>query len=141
MISYYFAMVQSERQKCYLLFCKATGMTLSEQKSTLTTFNLDEDIVRRLLTLVPFLVTPLDDGMKYLGFRLKPNCYKKEDSNWLVAKLEQRVNNWCNRWLSRAGRLVMFKYVMEAIPLYWIPLAWIPKSILEKSWKICSKFI
>ena len=62
-----------------LTFCKATGMILSEQKSTLTTFNLDEDIVRRLLTLFPFLVTPLDDGLKYLGFRLKPNCYKKED--------------------------------------------------------------
>ena len=79
---------------------------------------MDEGIVRRFLTLFPFLFTPLDDGLKYLGFRLKPNCYKKEDWNWLVAKLEKRVNNWCNRWLLRAGRLVLVKSVLEAISVY-----------------------
>ena len=74
---------QSERLEKLLallqIFCKDTGMILSEQKSTITTFNLDEGIVRRLLTLFPFMVTLLDYGLKYLGFKLKPNNYKKED--------------------------------------------------------------
>ena len=98
-------------------------MISSEQNSSLTTLNLEEDTVRRFLTLFPFLVTHLDDGMKYLAFRLKPKCYKKEDWNWLVEKLEQRVNNWCNRWLLRVGRLVLVKSILEAIPIYWMSLA------------------
>ena len=102
---------------------------------------MEEDTVRRLQVLFPFIVTILYDGLKYLGFRLKPNCHKKEDLNWMLAKLERRVNIWCNRWLSREGRLVLVKSVLEAILVYRMSLAWIPKSILEKSRKICSKFL
>ena len=105
------------------LFCKATGMQINFQKSTITTLNLEEEVLRTFLELFPFQHFSLDDGIKYLGFRLKPNCYKKEDWNWLLAKLEARVNNWCNRWLSRAGRLVLVTSVLEAIPVYWMALA------------------
>ena len=96
---------------------------------------------RYFQALFPYQQLPLDDGIKYLGFRLKPNCYKKEDWNWLLTKLESRINSRCNRWLSRAGRLVLIKSVLEAIPVYWMALAWIPKSILNKSRRICSNFL
>jgi hypothetical protein len=56
-------------------------------------------------------------------------------------KVEKRLNNWSFRWLSRAGRLTLTKYVLEAIPVYWMSLAWIPKGILEKLRKICARFI
>ena len=74
------------------LFCKATGMILNEQKSTTTTFTLEENITRSLLELFPFINTALDDYLKYLGFKIKPNCYKKEDLNWLLEKLDHTVN-------------------------------------------------
>ena len=108
---------------------------------TITTFNLDEDSVRTLLELFPFQHYSLDDGIKYLGSRLKPNSYRKEDLNWLLAKLEVRVNTWCNRWLSREGRLILVKMVLEAIQVYWMALAWIPKSILNKTKRIYSNFL
>ena len=96
---------------------------------------------RSFQALFPYQQLPLEDGIKYLGFRIKPNCYKKEDWNWLLEKMESRINNWCNRWLSRAGRLVLIKSLLEAIPVYWMALAWIPKSILIKSRRICSTFL
>jgi hypothetical protein len=37
--------------------------------------------------------------------------------------------------------LVLDKYVLESIPVYWISLAWIPKGVLEITQKICFKFI
>ena len=61
------------------LFCKATWMQLNSHKYTITTFNLEEDITREFMELFPFQSYTLDEGLKYLGFRLKPNCYKKED--------------------------------------------------------------
>jgi len=33
-----------------------------------------------------------DDGLKYIGFFLKPNNYKIADSTWLVAKVESKIN-------------------------------------------------
>ena len=70
--------------------------------------------------------------MKYLGFRLKPNNYRKHDWDWLLDKMEKWLKMWSHKWLSRDGKLVLVKTVMEAIPVYWMSLAWIPKSILEK---------
>ena len=60
------------------LFCKATGMKLNEHKYSIATFNLEDDIISSILELFPFAATSLDEGLKYPGFRIKPNCYKKE---------------------------------------------------------------
>jgi len=53
--------------------------------------------------IFPYLENPLDDGLKYLGFHLKPNFYTKIDWNWLLAKLEKRLKSWSFRWLYRVG--------------------------------------
>ena len=59
----------------------------------------------------------------------------------MIAKLEKTINIWCNRWLSRVGRLVLVKSVLEAILAYRMSLAWIRKAILEKTRKICANFL
>jgi hypothetical protein len=79
--------------------------------------------------------------LKYLGFVLKPNDYRKEDWIWLLKKLEKRLLSWSHRWLSRAGRLVLVKSVLEAIPVYWMSLSWIPKGILEAARKLTFRFL
>jgi hypothetical protein len=79
--------------------------------------------------------------LKYLGFYLKPNDYRKEDWKWLLKKLDKRLNTWSHRWLSRAGRLVLVKTVLEAIPVYWMSLSWIPKGILEAARKLTFRFL
>ena len=102
LIFYNGSIKEAERlSELLILFGKATGMQINFQKSTITsTLNLEEEVLRTFLELFPFQHFSLDDVIKYLGFRLKPNCYKKEDWNWLLAKLEVTVNNWCNKWLS-----------------------------------------
>jgi hypothetical protein len=60
---------------------------------------------------------------------------------WLIDKLEKILKGWSFRWLSHASRMVLEKYVLESIPLYWMSLAWIPKGVLEIARKIYFKFI
>lgn len=60
---------------------------------------------------------------------------------WLIAKLEKRFQSWNHKWLSRAGKLVLIKSILEAIPDYWISIAWIKKGILEKARQLCFKFL
>jgi hypothetical protein len=83
----------------------------------------------------------LKKDLKYLGFLLKPNDYRKTDWRWLIEKLEKRLKCWSHRWLSRAGRLVLIKSVLEAIPVYWMSLAWIPKGTLDKMRKLCFTYL
>lgn len=49
-----------------------------------------------------------------------------------LAKVEKRIYEWCNGWLSRVGRLVLVKSVLESMPVYWASLAWNPNSILGR---------
>lgn len=58
-----------------------------------------------------------EDGLMYLGYRLKASNYTIVDWMWLVAKIESIINRWNRCWLSRVGRLVLIKYVLEDIPL------------------------
>jgi hypothetical protein len=58
-----------------------------------------------------------------LGFTLKPNDYRKEDWSWILKKLEKMLCSWSHKWISRDGRLVLVKSVLEAIPVFWMSLS------------------
>jgi len=123
------------------LFKRATGMLINVRKSIMVTNLVPEADLQYLTDHLPFQIEPLDGGLKYLGFHLKPNSYRMEDWRWLIGKLEKRILVWSHRWLSRAGRLVLIKSVLEAIPIYWMSLAWIPKGILEKARRLCFSYL
>jgi hypothetical protein len=55
--------------------------------------------------------------------------------------MEKRLLSWSHRWLSRVGKLVLVKSVLEAIPVYWMSLSWIPKGISEAARKITFRFL
>jgi hypothetical protein len=116
-------------------------MTINEGKSTLTTYSLSEMEKNRFRLFFPFEEKSIDEGLKYLGFSLKPNDYRKEDWTWLLKKLEKRLSSWSHKWLSRAGRLVLVKSVLEAIPIFWMSLSWIPKGTLEAARKLSFRFL
>jgi len=123
------------------LFSKATGMDINVDKSSITTNHLRPEEELEILENFPFKISDLDSGLKYLGFSLKANLYLKKDWKWLVGKVEKRLQVWSHRWLSRAGRLVLVKAVLEAIPVYWMSLSWIPKGTLELIRRIFFRFL
>jgi hypothetical protein len=59
---------------------------------SLTTNLLSEEEGQALRLHFPFEEKKLDDGLKYLGFLLKPNDYIKEDWKWLLKKMDKRLN-------------------------------------------------
>ena len=116
-------------------------MEINADKSTLSTHKLDVEETRHISVTFPFWQEVLDGGLKYLGFFLKPNDYLKKDWKWLLEKLDKRLKSWSHKWLSRGGRLVLVKAVLEAIPVYWMSLSWIPKGIPEEARRICFRFL
>ena len=123
------------------LFTKATGMDIDFEKSTLTTHLLRPKEELELVENFPFISSGLDVGLKYLGFSLKANLYLKKDWSRLIGKVDKILQVWSHRWLSRAGRLVLVKAVLEAILVYWMSLSWIPKGTLEQIRRIYFRFL
>lgn len=101
-------------------------MEINEEKSSINWANLSVEVYRFLQGFFRFPCRTLDDDVKYLGFFLKPNGYRNCDWTWLLRKIEKVLMVWSHKWLSRAGRLVLVKAVLEAMPVYWMALTWIP---------------
>jgi hypothetical protein len=116
-------------------------MEINMNKYCILFNDLSDNLKRQIAQIFPMKMEPLDNGVKYLGFILKPNNYTKGDWQWLIKKIEDRINCWCHRWLSRGGRLVLVKSVLESILVYWLSIAHIPKSIIERIHRKCSSFL
>lgn len=91
--------------------------------------------------LFNFTKAPLAEGLKYLGFWLKPAKYIVDDWNWLIIKFRKRFNSCTAKWLSRGGRLILSKAVLQQIIVFWAHLFVFPKNVLKKIGQIMAKFI
>ena len=103
--------------------------------------NPDPGIGEQISQLFPYKMTELDDGLKYLGYYLKPNCYMKEDWNWLIKKVENRISNWTFIYMSIGGRLIFAKSVLESIHVYWLSLLIIPFCMMNNIRKRMPHFL
>ena len=115
-------------------------MEINLEKSKLLHNNMNEEVITQARALIPVSTSLVDEGFKYLGFHLKPNSYSTQDWMWLYKKIESIIEMWTNRFLSRAGRLVLLKVVLQSIPVYWASISYIPKGILAKIRKKCLSF-
>jgi hypothetical protein len=128
-------------KKILQLYNTTTCMEINENKSTIYIVGFKGIHDLGIGVCFPFQHLEMLKGVKYSGFTLKPNCYGNADWYWLLSKIEKCISFWCNRWLSRGGRLVLINLVLEAILVYYHTLAHIPKWILEKIRKFCFNFL
>ena len=99
-------------------YMKAIGMIINIEKSMLAHNEFPDKLAQKSKEILAYPTKPLAEGFKYLGFFLKPNCYAFKDWMWLFQKVEARVFSWENRFVSRGGRLVLVKAVLQSIPVY-----------------------
>ena len=117
------------------------GMVINDGKPLIVMSRLDPCELHLLENKFPYHIKDIDEGLKYLDLLLKTNDYWKKDWDWLVEKIEKIINLWCHRWISRVGRLVLIKSILESILVYWASLSWIPKGILAKIRRICFSYL
>ena len=121
-----------EIQSLLAVFCNATGLMINSQKTSFYQFGVQPVVLDSIIFFFPYEVNNIANGFKYLGYTLKDDRFKAEDWDWLLSKYENRINHWCNRWLTLGGHLVLVKVVLESQPVYWLALANIPSSVLHR---------
>jgi hypothetical protein len=111
-----------EIKKLLATFCSATGLLINSHKSSFYQFGVQQPVLDSIKAVFTYSINNLANGFKYLGYILKADRFKAEDWNWLLMKYENRINHWCNRWLTLGGQLVLAKAVLESQPIYWLAL-------------------
>ena len=122
-------------------FCKASGMSISVDKSCFLFNNVDEGTLGDIARVLPYKMEPIASGFKYLGYVLKPLGSKVSDWNWLVQKYENRILNWSHKLLSLGGCLILVQAILSSLPFYWLGLAPIPISVLKRLRRITFYFL
>jgi hypothetical protein len=60
-------------------FLNTLGLEINVEKSTFHVVGVEESGMAPFKEIPPYSFISIDVGFKYLGFFLKPNCYKSED--------------------------------------------------------------
>eukprot|EP00253_Pinus_taeda_P015299 PITA_15299 len=126
-------------KKALDLFAEASGMEINKDKSCTFIFNTVETVKRHLSRLLGFKQGDLPT--KYLGNILDYSSKRLKNWQGILNKLTNRMANWTFRTLNIAGRIVLVKSVLQAIPIYPLSSMAVPQGVCGKIREILRKFI
>jgi hypothetical protein len=77
---------------------------------------------------------------KYLGLPTQFGRSKVQDFNYIMERITKKLKGWKERNLSFAGRGVLIKAVVQAIPVYIMSCFLIPQEICNRIESVVRKF-
>eukprot|EP00253_Pinus_taeda_P017343 PITA_17343 len=121
------------------LFAEASGLEINKDKSCIFIFNTIDQIKSHLIRILGFKKGDLPT--KYLGNILDYTSRRMKNWQGVLDKLNNKVANWAFRVLNIAGRIVLAKSVLQAIPIYPLSIMAAPLGVCAKIREIIRKFI
>ena len=77
----------------------------------------------------------------YLGVPLGANMKKLSSWQPVIDRVQSRLNNWKGTCISRAGRVILIKAVLQSLPLYYLSLFKLPIKVAQEINKIQRRFL
>lgn len=78
--------------------------------------------------------------LSYLGVPIGDSHKKKRFWTPLTSKVKTRLAQWKSKFLNKAGRLILIRAVMNAMPVYWMGLFKVPGGIINEIDKVKRRF-
>ncbi|GJW28226.1 putative gag-pol polyprotein [Tanacetum coccineum] len=120
-------------------FKQVSGLVPSIPKSTDVFCNVLNAIKASILNSMPFAKGAL--SVRYMGVLLISTRLLYHDYKILVEKLESRINDWRNKFLSLAGRLQLIRSVLSSMHIYWASVFILPTCIMHDLEQLMRGFI
>ena len=109
-------------------FKNASGLVPSLPKSTAYFCNVLNHVKLAILNVLPFEEGTLP--VKYLGVPLISTRLVYRDCKELVEKVQHRIQDWKNKFLSFAGRLQLVQSVLSSMHVYWASVFISPSRVM-----------
>ncbi|XP_028552631.1 uncharacterized protein LOC114580163 [Dendrobium catenatum] len=98
-------------------------------------------VSRRKRKISKLLGIKLEEELEYLGIKISLRRLRIVDFQILLDKSLKRLNAWGNRFISLAGKLMLVKSVLLALPNFLIAHSLVLKRILYELERYCRDFI
>jgi hypothetical protein len=117
----------------------ASGQTINFQKSEIfCSRNVPGNIQTSISNLLG--VNAVLGTGKYLGLPSMIGRSKKAVFSFIKDRVWKKINSWSSKSLSKAGREVLIKSVLQSIPTYFMSLFTIPSSLCDEIEKMMNSF-
>ncbi|XP_074283833.1 uncharacterized protein LOC141608370 [Silene latifolia] len=111
-------------------FQRAFGLTINFKKSALLVMGRNQQWGEKNAQKLGCQLLQLP--VKYLGIPLGGNPNKISSWDSVIQSVKVKLASWKVGLLSKAGRVVLIKAVLNSLPLYFMSLFKIPKGVLNK---------
>lgn len=121
-------------------FCLYSGHKINASKSKLFFFHNTDDNLRAMIgNIMGF--QPIDDLESYLGVPIFHSKTIKNTFQFIVDKVQRKLNDFDARLLSLAGRVTLAKSIFLTILDYFMQSSMIPIEVCERIEQIVQKFV
>jgi len=76
----------------------------------------------------------------YLGLPSDWGRSRKEVFSWIIARVNAKLEGWKEQFISKGGKEILIKYVIQAIPQYAMMIFQLPISICSSIEKCIARF-
>jgi hypothetical protein len=122
-------------------FLTVSGGSLNKEKSQIYTWNVSAGTRAGITQIMGFAITQDWKSFKYLGLPLCLKTLPGEFWHILLQKFRGKMESWGARWLNPAGRVVLIKSVLSALPMFQFSTLLAPKGILQAMSQLIRKFL
>ena len=120
-------------------YCKLSGQKINLSKSDLycspNMHEFDQNSLAQGLQ-----VNLVQNPIKYLGLDFKLRGNRVADFQFLIDKLNSKLQGWKVKLLSQAGRTTLISSILQSLPLYTLSCFRVPGSICNKMDSIVRAF-
>ena len=121
-------------------FCELSGQKVSLAKSKVYfSPNISPECRSEMCEVLGFRSTP--NLGKYLGFPLKHQGASSQDFNFVIERVQAKLQGWKANMLSMAGRVVLSQAVISAVPSYVMQGCVLPSRVLNSLDRINRNFL
>lgn len=120
-------------------FGEATGLRANLAKSSMIPIRCSELQVQEISQTASYVITLFPS--RYLGLPLSIRKLTRADLQHLIDKIADKLPGWKAALLDKAGRLILVRAVLTAIPIYTLIAMDLPKWVIKALEKIIRAFL
>ncbi|XP_057871094.2 uncharacterized protein LOC131077585 [Cryptomeria japonica] len=120
-------------------YSKLLDQVMNMDKSQIFFFNTERLLQNCISHLLGLKIADLP--LKYLGIRINMGCRQSHIWEDVLNSCKIKLEQWKNRWLIQAGRILMIKFVLSAVPIYSMQCFQMPSLVGAKLDGYLKKFV
>jgi Reverse transcriptase (RNA-dependent DNA polymerase) len=120
-------------------FENLSGMKINFSKCEMIPLNLNENEGHQLASIFGCRIGSLP--LTYLGIPLHWKTLTVSDWQFLIDKIEHKLQGWKRKLLSMGGKITLLNSVITSIPIYWMSFYKLPNKVKHRIDQLRRRFL